>query len=233
MLKPMNFPDHETMSRHAANSIVERIRQSPDALMCLAAGSTPVRTYQLLAERHAVEPGLFARLRIIKLDEWGGLALDDPATCEQSLRECLIDALNMGDRYIGFASNPADPEAECRRVADWLDRHGPIDLCVLGLGVNGHVGFNEPGPSLRPHAHVEKLSEASLGHAMLNRSHGRPTYGLTLGMADLLQAREVLLLVSGPTKRAPLERLLDGVISTEFPASLLTLHRKSHLFHGE
>ena len=71
------FPDHETLSRHAADWIVERIRETPDALLCLAAGSTPIRTYQLLAERHAAEPGLFAQVRLIKLDEWGGLTRDE------------------------------------------------------------------------------------------------------------------------------------------------------------
>jgi len=230
MLQHATFPDHEAMSRHAADWLVDRMRQVPEALLCLAAGSTPTRTYHLLAERHAAEPGLFSRLRILKLDEWGGLAMDDPATCERYLRETLVDALNLGDRYVGFDSNPADPEAECGRVADWLARNGPIDTCVLGLGVNGHVGFNEPGPALHPHAHVARLSEASLGHAMLGQAQGRPTYGLTLGMADLLHARNVLLLVSGTAKREPLRQLLEGPIRTEFPASLLALHRDVRLF---
>jgi galactosamine-6-phosphate isomerase len=164
-------------------------------------------------------------VRILKLDEWCGLAMEDPATCERYLRDWLVDGLQMGDRYVGFDSRPADPEAECRRVAGWLARNGPIDTCVLGLGVNGHIGFNEPGPSLRRHAHVARLSEASLGHAMLERARGRPTCGLTLGMADVLHAGGGLLLVSGAAKQAALRRLLDGPISTDFPASLLALHR--------
>jgi galactosamine-6-phosphate isomerase len=95
---------------------------------------------------------------------------------------------------------------------------------VLGLGVNGHVGFNEPADFLEPHSHRSSLSQASLEHVMLHQSRQQPTYGLTLGMADLLQSREVLLLVSGAAKREPLERLLAGKISTQFPASLLQLH---------
>jgi galactosamine-6-phosphate isomerase len=230
MLKPMKFPDHETMSRHAADWLVDRIRRTPDALLCLAAGATPTRAYQLLAERYVADPGLFARIRVIKLDEWGGLPIADPATCERYLRDALVDVSGLGERYVGFDSRPADPEGECRRVADWLARNGPIDICVLGLGVNGHVGFNEPGPALQPHAHIARLSDASLEHAMLDQAGGRPGYGLTLGMADLLHARRALLLVSGATKREPLRRLLDGPISTEFPASLLSLHRDVRLF---
>ena len=131
----------------------------------------------------------------------------------------------MADRYVGFESNPHDPDAECRRVAAWLERHGPVDTCVLGLGANGHVGFNEPGATLNPHVHVAQLSEASRGHAMLLRTDRRPAYGLTLGMFDLMRSREVLLLVSGKAKRRPLRRLVNGPLDTGFPASLLGLHQ--------
>jgi galactosamine-6-phosphate isomerase len=233
MLMPMKFPDHDTMSRHAADWLVDRLRRTPDALLCLAAGATPTRMYQLLAARGVAERNLFARTRVIKLDEWGGLAMADPATCERYLRDGLIDVLGLGGRYMGFDSMPVDPEGECRRVADWLAGNGPIDISVLGLGVNGHVGFNEPGPSLQPHAHIARLSDTSLRHAMLEQAGGRPGYGLTLGMADLLQTRAVLLLASGTAKRGPLRRLLDGPISTQFPASLLALHPNLRLLCDE
>jgi galactosamine-6-phosphate isomerase len=95
---------------------------------------------------------------------------------------------------------------------------------VLGLGVNGHLGFNEPGSDLQPHAHVAHLSPASLAHAMLSQTTVRPTFGLTLGMADILQSHRILLLVSGAAKREPLDRLLASPISTQFPASLLSHH---------
>jgi galactosamine-6-phosphate isomerase len=229
MLKPTAFPDHETMSRYAANWLADLVRRQPEALFCLAAGGTPTRTYQLLAERHTADPSLFAHVRVLKLDEWGGLEMSDPATCERYLRDCLVDVLGLGNRYVGFESNPADPQAECRRMANWLAGDGPIHACVLGLGVNGHIGFNEPGPALFPHAHVARLTEASLGHAMLGLAQYRPTYGLTLGMADLLHSREGLLLVSGMSKRKPLRRLMEGAITTEFPASLLALHPRIRL----
>jgi galactosamine-6-phosphate isomerase len=229
MLKPIRFADHETMSRHAADWLAGYLRRMPNALLCLAAGATPTRTYQLLAERHATEPNLFAEVRIVQLDEWGGLVRDDPVTCARYLRDCLVDGIGLRERFVGFDSRPDDAESECRRVAEWLASHGPIDACVLGLGSNGHVGFNEPAAALQAHTHVARLSSASLEHAMLKRARGCPAYGLTLGMADLLQAREGVLLVSGAQKREPLRRLLTGPISTEFPASLLALHRSFHL----
>jgi galactosamine-6-phosphate isomerase len=224
MIEPRILSDHEALSRQAAAWLADQLRERPTALVCLAAGSTPGRTYELLAERGAAEPGLVARCRWLKLDEWGGLAMDDPATCEHQLRSTLVAPLGAANRYTAFESRPEDPAAECARVADWLHENGPIDLCVLGLGVNGHLGFNEPADFLVPHAHVAQLSASSLTHAMLQCSRGRPTFGLTLGMADLLQSRGVLLLVSGPTKRGPLKRLLSGRITTDFPASLLHLH---------
>ncbi len=130
----------------------------------------------------------------------------------------------MQERYIAFDSQAADADAECKRIAAWLERNGPIDVCVLGLGINGHIGFNEPAEFLQPHAHVAKLIESSMQHAMVTHSKHRPTHGLTLGMADLLQSRQVLLLVSGEGKRTAMSGLLDGRIATDFPASFLALH---------
>jgi galactosamine-6-phosphate isomerase len=195
------YPDYESLSRQAADWLLERLRDKPDTLICLAAGSRPHRTYQLLAEYGKREPRLFALSRWIKLDEWGGLAMDDPATCEKQLRDLLITPLALSDRYTAFNSNPVNPKAECDRIASWLRDNGPIDVAVLGLGINGHLGFNEPAESLQPHPHIAQLSDSSLSHSMLDASGGRPTFGLTLGMADLFAARSILLLVSGKSKR--------------------------------
>jgi galactosamine-6-phosphate isomerase len=224
MFKPQVLADHEAVSQRAAAWMADRLLEKHDALFCLATGATPMRAYELLAQRRAIEPQLFDRMRVLKLDEWGGLPMNDPATCESHLRRSLVDPPKLADRYMGFESQPDDPRAECDRVALWLQQNGPIDVCVLGLGVNGHLGFNEPAESLQPHAHVAELSQESLSHAMIRERSTRPSYGLTLGMADVMQSRGVLLLVTGETKRRPLERLLTGPIATEFPASLLTLH---------
>jgi galactosamine-6-phosphate isomerase len=219
------LPDYEALSRRAADTLLDILRENPRALICLAAGSTPTRTYQLLAEHGRREPQLFARSRWIKLDEWGGLSMDDPATCEKQLRDLLITPLALAERYTAFNSNPENREAECSRIASWLRDNGPIDVAVLGLGINGHLGFNEPAEILQPHPHIAELSDSSLSHSMLDASGHRPTFGLTLGMADLFAARSILFLASGKSKRAPLQRLVSGGITTAFPASLLHLHK--------
>lgn len=209
------------MSRAAADLLAQQIRAKPNALLCMATGATPMRSYELLARN---DHSLFNQLRVIKLDEWGGIPMESAATCETFLRRSFIEPLNLASRYIGFESQPASFEAECARIERWLAANGPIDLCVLGLGINGHLGFNEPATSLRPHAHVAKLAASSLQHSMIAAENNKPTVGLTLGVADLLLSRQIILVVSGGSKNGPMKALLAGEITTQFPASFLHLH---------
>jgi len=217
--------DAEALSRQAAKRIVAALAGKPDLLLCAAAGSTPRRTYQLLAEHCARQPELFRKLRVIKLDEWGGLTPDDPGTCEHQLLTQVLGPLGVSDdRYLGFRSDPPNPERECERIRRRLASDGPIDLCLLGLGMNGHLAMNEPAPSLPPHAHVARLADTTLLHPMLADARLKPTFGLTLGLAELLASREILLLVSGANKRDAMRKLLRPEITTDFPASFLWLH---------
>ena len=105
-----------------------------------------------------------------------------------------------------------------------MKNEGPIDLCLLGLGLNGHLGLNEPAEHLSPSWHVTALSQDSLDHSMLEVSKVRPSFGLTLGMSDLLQSKHILLLVSGSHKKDALRKLFDKEITSFFPGSFLWLH---------
>ena len=137
-------------------------------LLCASAGATPTRTYELLAARHGRQPKLFNRLRVLQIDEWGGLAPGDPATCAEDLRTKLLAPLGITrNRFTGFRTDSPDPEADCRRIGRWLAANGPIDICILGLGTNGHVAMNEPAEAITPHAHVAALAESSRKHGML------------------------------------------------------------------
>jgi galactosamine-6-phosphate isomerase len=109
-------------------------------------------------------------------------------------------------------------------MSQWLAKNGPIDICILGLGLNGHIAMNEPGNELVPHAHVSKLTAQSQKHSMLATLKSKPRLGLTLGMADILSSRKILLLVSGPAKTAILKRTLKLQVATHLPASFLHLH---------
>ena len=222
--------DHEALSREAARRILTAVTAKPDLLLCAAGGSTPTRAYQLLVENDANNPRAFQSLRIVKLDEWGGIAMDDPGSCETQLQKLLVGPLGIStERYFGLKSDPENPELECQKLGDHLATEGAIDVCVLGLGMNGHIGMNEPGSTLQLHPHVARLTEVSLRHPMLANSHTQPTYGLTLGMGDIMLSRAILLLVSGAHKREPLRQLMQPAITTQFPASLLWLHPNCHL----
>jgi galactosamine-6-phosphate isomerase len=216
---------YEAMSRRAEQLIVRELKRNPALILCASAGSTPTRLYELLGARYVRQPRLFGRMRVLQIDEWGGLSSESLASCEEDLRSKLLEPLRVNkNRYVGFQSAAADPEAECSRVASWLANHGPIDICILGLGLNGHVAMNEPAETLVPKAHVAQLARSSLHHPMLKGLARKPRYGLTIGMGEILASRKILLLVNGAHKRAALERLLQPGATTRFPASLLWLH---------
>ena len=215
------FSDYEALSTEAARLFQEAVsgRHAPTA--CLATGHSPLGLYRRLA-KSAADLG---NLNIVKLDEWLGLPKDHPATCEKYLREEVLGPLGLPEtQFVGFRPDPTDPGTECLRMQDELLRLGKIDICVLGLGKNGHLGMNEPAISLKPHCHRAQLAVETRQHAMLTDNGAAVTEGLTLGMADILMARRILLLVSGPGKRAAFESLRHPGITTRLPASFLWLH---------
>src|SRR5436190_4857593 len=216
---------YEAMSRQAAKLILAELKRRPNLLFCASAGNTPTLSYALLAAERARHPRLFEKLRVLQLDEWGELPAAHPASCRADLKSKLIDALAIApSRFHGFRGDAPDAEAECQRMRGWLGSHGPIDFCLLGLGANGHVAMNEPGPDLVPRAHVAKLTASSRKHSMLAGIRRRPAYGLTLGLAEILASRKILLLVSGAAKAAILKRTLEPRVTTQLPASFLSLH---------
>ena len=213
------------MSQEAADFICGELKERPDLLLCASAGGTPTRAYQLLAARYARDPGLFKQMRVLQIDEWCGLAPGSPATCYADLQTKLLGPLRITpDRYKGFRTDAPEPKTECNRIAHWLAAHGPIDICILGLGANGHVAMNEPAVAMTHHAHVAELARTSRHHALLRTLAKKPRYGLTLGMGDILRSRRILLLVNGKRKRLALSRLMKPGITTRFPASFLWLH---------
>ena len=215
------LPDRQALDRAAADVIWEAAAAKPDLLICLASGGTPTGTYALLAGA----PERLARARYIQLDEWAGVPPDDPASCAAYLHRTVRDPLAIpSERWIGICGDASDAAAECLRVAVALEDAGPIDLCILGLGLNGHLALNEPAESFDPFCHVATLAERSRGHPMLEETAVPVSQGLTLGLGDILRARRILLLASGAAKRAPLAQLAARRVTPALPASFLWLH---------
>ena len=209
------------LDREAATLIWEAAGAKPGLLICLASGETPTGTYALLASA----PERLVRARFIQLDEWAGLGPEDPASCAAYLQRTARSPLAVPpERWIGFRGDAPDAAAECRRVEAALAAAGPIDLCILGLGLNGHLALNEPAESFDPVCHVATLAEQSRGHPMLAETAAPVREGLTLGLGDILRARRILLLVSGAAKRAPLAQLAARRVTPTLPATFLWLH---------
>jgi galactosamine-6-phosphate isomerase len=220
------FRTGDELARAAASCVTSGLRQKQDLMIAAATGGSPTRTYEFLVQDYRKEPDLFKKLRIHKLDEWGDLDADDPGSCEAYLQQHLLAPLQIGhDRYFGFRPNPPDPAAECRRVSQWLYQNGPVDICILGLGLNGHLALNEPADFLAPFSHKAVLTEESKRHPMLAIARKSATYGMGLGFAEIFASKQILLLVNGALKAKQLRRLLEERrVYTQHPASFLWLH---------
>lgn len=216
---------YQELSLKASEVMLQELEKKKDLLMCTATGNSPTGAYQLLGEKFKNYPELFDELRILKLDEWGGIPHMHPGTCESYLQGHLIRPLEISqNRYIGFKSDSEDSARECQYVQETINSKGPIDLCILGLGINGHLAFNEPSDDLQAHCHVAMLTSASMKHSMASEMQVKPTYGLTLGMADILQSKKILMLITGKEKRKIVNKFLSEKITTLLPASFLWLH---------
>ncbi|SDB51953.1 galactosamine-6-phosphate isomerase [Flavobacteriaceae bacterium MAR_2010_188] len=220
-----SFEDYEQMSGRAAAMVLEEIEKKKDLLICAPTGNSPTGMYQSLAQTFQQKPKIFNELRVLKLDEWVGLPAEHPGSCEYYLRQQLLDPLKISaDRYAGFLPNPENPQNDCERVKQLIENGTGIDLCILGLGKNGHIGFNEPAEFLQPHCHVAQLSEQSKKQGIVEGYDEKPEYGITLGMQEILSAKKIILLVYGEGKRDATAVLLSKNITTEFPATFLWLH---------
>ena len=217
--------DYGDMSGRAAKHVLEALRRRPDLLLGAVTGDSPRETYRRLARARARTPRPFARLRVLAMDEWTGLPRGHEATCEAFVRKEIVGPLQVArSRWQSWRSDAPDPAAEARRVSRWLQREGPLDLCLLGLGLNGHLLMNEPGPSFDPAPHASRLLPSTRRHSMVRSLKPRPRFGYTLGLGDILQSREIVLLVSGQHKAVPLRRMLTRRVTTGCPASFLWLH---------
>lgn len=214
----------------ASEAIVHELQQNPLSLICAATGNSPTGVYKKLIEKK--ENFDTSDLRFIKLDEWYGLGINDEGSCEKYLHEHLFNPLGIShNKYVAFDGKATNSERELEHVDNYLKEHGPIDLCILGLGKNGHIAFNEPADTLHPYAHLAPLSSASLEHTMIKGTGEQIKYGMTLGMTDILQSKKIILLVNGTHKNAIMQKLMEQKISTHLPASFLWLHANVQCFY--
>lgn len=219
------FDSYDAMSKVSAEMVMNSLKEKPDLMLCAATGNSPTGLYKELANAYQTDSSAFDQLRIFKLDEWGDMQADVPASCQYYLKEHVLAPLQIpANRHIAFQNNPADPKAECERIQGVLEEQGPIDICVLGLGANGHMGLNEPNDKLNDHCHMAPLAELTLSHGMIADIKPKPTYGMTIGIEDILASKHILMLIVGASKKEATEMLLKGEVTNQFPATHLWRH---------
>jgi len=224
-MKITYFDDYEAMSQGASDLLVEELRKRNESLVCCATGGSPLGLYQRMARMFLKEENLFAGVRILKLDEWGGIPLSDSNSCHSYLQENLLIPLKISaDRYFAFDSEARKLDGECERIQQTIEKRGPIDFCILGLGKNGHLGFNEPADFLQGDCHVAQLASTTVQHSMVQTMSKTPTFGMTIGLKDILGSKKILLLITGKQKEAAIQKLMTKEITTQLPASFLWLH---------
>jgi len=215
-------------ARALARDVAKELSASPRLVLGLPSGRTPVPLYDELARLHARGKADFRDAITFNLDEFLGLSADHPGSYRAFMRRHLFDRVNLRTSHIHFLNGAAsDPLAECARYDRAIARAGGIDLQILGLGVNGHIGFNEPAPGLAAATHRVRLTMATRrANAALfhHRLRDVPKAGLSMGMATILRARRIVLLSTGVGKARSVERMLRGPVTTRVPASFLQLH---------
>ncbi len=225
--------DYQTLSHQAAQLIAQCVRQKPDAVLCLAGGDTPRGTYSALVELAKAGQVDFSHARFVGLDEWVGLPASYPGSCAAFMYESLFSPLALrAEQIIFFDAVSCDLPAECARVDAFLQQQGPLDFALLGMGMNGHLGMNEPGCDSAASCCLTELAQTTLtvGQKYFSGSPPLLKQGITVGMAPLLAAKQVVLIVSGPRKAATLAAVIHGPISNALPASLLRQHPQAQLF---
>ncbi len=204
-------------------AILKLLEQKPDALLCLAAGHSSLPVFErLIAARQSGAD--FSRVRFVGLDEWLGVDPANQGSCHDFLHRSLFAPLGIEAGQICLF-NPLcdDPEGECRRIEAHIESCGGIDFMLLGLGMNGHLGLNEPGDAFEQGAHVVPLSQTTREVAPKYFSGDMPalTHGMTLGIRNILAARCIHLGVFGTHKRQAVQALRQSGVGPHFPASAL------------
>lgn len=218
--------DYEELSEKAAEMMLAVIRSTPDAVLGLATGTTPLGLYARLIEDHKANGTDYRHIRTVNLDEYKGL----PASHEQSyayfMRHNLFEGLGIAPEQTNIENGTAEDEAEeCARYDALLDAM-PRDIQLLGLGSNGHIAFNEPQTPFGSGTHVVSLAESTIkDNARLFASQDEvPRKAFTMGIRHIMQAKRILILASGANKAEAVFKMAKGPVTEDVPASVLQLH---------
>ncbi len=219
------------MSLKTAEMIAAIITEKPDALLCFPAGDTSVETFKQLIELNKTGKISFKQCRIVGLDEWANLGRRKDENCFSFLKKHLFDHIDFPDENLCFFDGEAaDLEGECNKIDEFIRENGPIDMVLLGVGMNGHLGLNEPGTPFDLYSHIVKLDDVTkkVGQKYFT-DEIKLTSGISLGLKSIMEAKTVILQLNGEKKAKIVKQLIEGEISPDFPASAIKSHVNSFL----
>lgn len=226
------FEDYEKLSRASAERMIDQVLQRPDSVLCVPSGETPKGTFRhfvaMAGERNLDLSGV----TWIGLDEWVGVPPHNPGSCGNFIRKWLLDPLKIRPANVHLFNGMAtDLDAECQKMDVAIRNRGGLDLILVGIGMNGHIGLNEPGVSPDLHSHVMELAPTTreVGQKYF-QNHTVLTRGITLGLKYVLAARTALLIANGEKKASIIRDTIAGPISTAVPSTIMHKHPNGFIY---
>ena len=219
--------DYRAMSRQAANIISAQVIMKPECVLGLATGSTPIGVYDQLVEWYKKKDLSFLRVRSVNLDEYRGLSSTHEQSYRYFMQTHLFDRVDIQPENTHVPNGlAADPDAECARYDQVIQDLGGIDLQLLGMGRNGHIGFNEPSDVFVMGTHLVNLTESTIeaNKRFFASEADVPRQALTMGIMHIMQAKKILVVVSGEDKADAVAKAFAGPVTPQVPASILQIH---------
>jgi len=230
-MKQIIYKDYTELSVRTAEMIAAIIKQKSDALLCFPAGETSVGTFKHLIKLNKTGQLSFKICKIVGLDEWANIGAMQSENCFSFLKKHLFDHIDYSEKNLCFFNGESSNlKQECIRTDNFIKKHGPIDMILLGAGMNGHLGLNEPGTSFDLYSHVVNLDETTriVGQKYFS-GEVKLTSGISLGIKYIMEAKTVILQMNGTKKAEVARKLVDCEISPSFPASAIKAHNNSYL----
>ncbi|WP_428909884.1 glucosamine-6-phosphate deaminase [Niallia sp. Krafla_26] len=226
-MKIIKVESYDQLSKTAAEMVIEKVRREPKTVLGLATGGTPVGLYKELVKDHQNGGTSYKEVSSFNLDEYVGLSGDDPNSYRYFMDEHLFNHVDISKENTHVPlGNTEDHQQHCQDYENLLKERGGVDLQILGIGPNGHIGFNEPGTSFQSETQVVELMDSTreANARFFNSIDEVPTHAISMGIATIMRSKEIILMVSGETKREALAQLLNGEVNENFPASILKNH---------
>jgi glucosamine-6-phosphate deaminase len=221
-MKVLVSKNYEEMCRTAANLIVEQVGRNPNSLLCFPSGESPAGVFKYLIA-DSLEGGVdFTSCYFVGLDEWVGMSKDDEGSCTNFLYESFFSPMRIKpDKMMFFDARAADLDASCKAMDDFIKAHRPLDIMLVGIGMNGHIGLNEPGTDFNLYSHHSPLDPVTVkvGQKYF-KQHTTLKEGISLGIKHLQEAKMPMLIASGNKKAAIIKQALEGEITNQLPASV-------------